>query len=211
VHSLRRLHSGGACGCASNSDAPRRRWDASLSALFAGAICALFGTAALGFVRLHSRITALESATKNAMEIKWKRARGCTGVPSRETPGSVGFDLRAAEGPLRVIPPGGRMLIPTGVMLELPPGVECQLRPRSGHALRAGVTILNSPATIDTDYRGELQVLLFNAGHEPFNVSPGDRIAQLVLCRVVMSPLKEVDDLIDTTRSSGGFGSTGTA
>lgn len=182
-----------------------------MSALLACAVCALLGTAALGFVRLHGRIAALEAATNDTATIRWKRARGCAGVPVRETPGSVGHDLRAAEGPVRVIPPGGRLLVPTGVVLELPQGIECQLRPRSGHALRAGVTILNSPATIDTDYRGELQVLLYNAGHEPFTVSPGDRIAQLVLCRVITSPLKEVEDLIDTSRSSGGFGSTGTA
>lgn len=181
-----------------------------MSALIAVALGSLLGATMLGYLGLHNRIATLEAACTPVLTVKWKRTRGCMGPPTRETVGSAGHDLRAAAGPTRVIPPGGRLLVPTGVIMELPADVECQLRPRSGHALRAGITILNSPATIDPDYRGELQVLLYNTGHEPFKIEPGDRIAQLVLCRVVMSPLKEVDDLQDTSRSSGGFGSTGT-
>jgi dUTP pyrophosphatase len=108
-----------------------------------------------------------------------------------------------------LIPPGGTALIPTGFCLEIPAGYEGQVRPRSGLALEKRVTVLNSPGTIDSDYRGEVGVILINHGLEPFKVSRGDRIAQLVFCRVSRPALEETDDLGRTARGKGGFGHTG--
>ena len=132
-------------------------------------------------------------------------------LPAYETAGSAGMDLRAAvgeEAPV-TLPPGGRALIPTGLALALPPGHEAQVRPRSGLALKFGVTCLNSPGTIDADYRGEVGVILANLGSEPFVVRRGERIAQLVIAPVIQARLEEAADLDDTPRGVGGFGSTG--
>jgi len=130
-------------------------------------------------------------------------------VPAYQTEGAAGMDLKAAVEAEVVIPPMGRALIPTGVALSLPPGVEGQVRPRSGLAIRHGVTCLNSPGTIDADYRGEIQVILANFGEEPFAVRPGDRIAQIVFSPVLAARLSIVPDLDATTRGAGGFGHTG--
>ena len=108
-----------------------------------------------------------------------------------------------------LLAPGARALIPTGFAIELPPGFEAQLRPRSGLALKSGVTLLNSPGTIDADYRGEVKVLLVNLGSEPFTVRRGERIAQLVVARVEHVRVEAVTELGGTTRGQGGFGSTG--
>jgi dUTP pyrophosphatase len=122
---------------------------------------------------------------------------------------AAGLDLAsAAEGPLR-LDPGGRIAVPTGLALEIPPGFEGQVRPRSGLAIRAGVTILNAPGTIDSDYRGEVAVLLVNLGVEAYTIMPGDRIAQLVIAPVIHCELEEVTDLSETGRGEGGFGHTG--
>lgn len=130
-------------------------------------------------------------------------------LPAPASPGSSGLDLRAAlEGEL-VIDPGERALVPTGLMLEIPPGYEGQVRPRSGLALRHGLLVANSPGTIDSDYRGELQVILFNLGAEPFLVRRGDRIAQLVIAPTVQVAFEEAEDLAPSRRGKGGFGSTG--
>jgi dUTP pyrophosphatase len=119
------------------------------------------------------------------------------------------MDLRAClEGDL-VIPPLGRDLVPTGLFLEIPEGCEAQVRPRSGLAVSRGVTVLNSPGTIDSDYRGEIKVVLINLGAEPFTVKNGDRIAQLVFSPVFHAVLEPVLTLSGTSRGSGGFGSTG--
>jgi dUTP pyrophosphatase len=107
-----------------------------------------------------------------------------------------------------VLVPGGRALIPTGLVLELPPGTEAQVRPRSGLALRHGITVLNSPGTIDSDYRGELKVLLINLGHSAWEIQRGERIAQLVVQRIARAELVEADVLNATARAEGGFGST---
>ncbi|KGF68361.1 deoxyuridine 5'-triphosphate nucleotidohydrolase [Hoeflea sp. BAL378] len=134
-------------------------------------------------------------------------------LPAYETPGSAGMDLRAAvgdEAPL-VIAPGGRFAVPTGLIMEIPEGFEGQVRPRSGLALKAGVTCLNAPGTIDSDYRGEVKVILANLGAEPFAVTRGMRIAQLVIAPVVQVRLALTEALSETGRGSGGFGSTGTA
>lgn len=132
-------------------------------------------------------------------------------LPQYQSAGAAGLDLVAAvpKGrPLR-LPPGGRALVPTGLILELPRGSEAQVRPRSGLALRHGVTVLNSPGTIDWDYRGEVMVLLVNLGDAPFAVERGARIAQLVVAEIARVRLKEVHQAETTRRGGGGFGSTG--
>ncbi len=135
-------------------------------------------------------------------------ARGMT-LPEAASSGSAGLDLRAAVEDALEIPPGGRARVPTGLVLEIPPGWEGQVRPRSGLAHRHGVTLTNAPGTIDSDYRGEVQVLLINLGAEPFTVRRGDRIAQLLVAPVVRVDWVESDELADTERGAGGFGSTG--
>ena len=128
-------------------------------------------------------------------------------LPEYATPASAGVDLRASEA--RVIPPGGRALVPTGLRIALPEGYEAQVRPRSGLALKHGITLPNSPGTIDADYRGEIGVILMNLGQEPFVVEPGDRIAQMVVAPVVRVAWSEAEALDATERGEGGFGSTG--
>ena len=134
-------------------------------------------------------------------------------LPAYQSAGAAGFDLLAAvpaEAPL-LIPPTGRATVPTGFALALPEGAEAQVRPRSGLAARHGVTVLNSPGTIDADYRGEVLVVLANFGDAPFLVERGARIAQLVIAPVLRPALREVAALDSTSRGSGGFGSTGIA
>lgn len=131
-------------------------------------------------------------------------------LPSYATDGAAGMDLLAAVMSPVVIPPGGRMLVPTGLRIAIPPGYELQVRPRSGLALKNGIALPNSPGTIDEDYRGELGVIVMNAGDAPFTVERGMRIAQAVIAPVVRASWREVDELPDTARGTGGFGSTGT-
>ena len=132
-------------------------------------------------------------------------------LPAYETAGAAGLDLRAAIAEPLTVPPGRRQLVPTGLALQLPEGFEAQVRPRSGLALRHGVTVLNSPGTVDRDYRGEVSVVLINHGEEPFRIARGDRIAQLVIAPVTQARLVEVDMLDETERGAGGYGSTGVA
>ena len=132
-------------------------------------------------------------------------------LPRYETDGAAGLDLLAAnpaDAPL-VLPPLGRALVPTGLVLQLPPGFEAQVRPRSGLALKHGLTVLNSPGTIDADFRGEIQVLLVNLGSEAFRVVRGSRIAQLVVAPVLRAEPVAVRTVDGTARGAGGFGSTG--
>src|SRR6201996_5140227 len=132
-------------------------------------------------------------------------------LPAYETPGSAGMDLRAAvpeDEPL-VLKPGARLLAPTGLCMAIPQGYEVQVRPRSGLAAKAGVTCLNTPGTIDSDYRGEIKVILINHGAEAFVIQRGERIAQLVIAPVTQAAWLELDELDETTRGAGGFGSTG--
>lgn len=131
-------------------------------------------------------------------------------LPSYATQGAAGMDLVAAVTDPIVIGPAQRALIPTGLAIALPPGYELQIRPRSGLALRQGIVLPNSPGTIDEDYRGEVQVILLNAGQEDFIVERGMRIAQAVLAPVVRAEWQVTDTLDDTARGTGGFGSTGT-
>lgn len=132
-------------------------------------------------------------------------------LPAYETPQSAGMDLRAAvpEGEPVDLLPGRRALIPTGLSIALPPGYEAQVRPRSGLALKNGITCLNSPGTIDADYRGEVGVILINHGSDPFVVRRGERIAQMVVAPVLQVALVEAEALDETARGAGGFGSTG--
>jgi dUTP pyrophosphatase len=132
-------------------------------------------------------------------------------LPSYATAGAAGMDLLAAVTAPVAIPPGGRALIPTGLTIALPHGYELQVRPRSGLALRHGIVLPNSPGTIDADYRGEVQVIVMNAGDAPFTVERGMRIAQAVLAPVVRVVWREATALDATGRGTGGFGSTGTA
>ena len=129
-------------------------------------------------------------------------------LPSRQTGGSAGFDLASAE-PDFVLAPGERRLVATGLSIELPQGVEGQVRPRSGLALRHGLTMPNAPGTIDSDYRGELKVILQNSGAQPVTIARGDRIAQLVFARYETPDLVDATALDDSARGTGGFGSTG--
>jgi dUTP pyrophosphatase len=132
-------------------------------------------------------------------------------LPSYQSKHAAGLDLVAAvprEKPVK-LPPGARTLIPTGFALELPQGCEAQIRPRSGLAIKHGVTLLNSPGTVDADYRGELMVIVINHGSEPFLVQRGDRIAQLVVAPVASVEIVEVEAIGATERGQGGFGSTG--
>ena len=130
-------------------------------------------------------------------------------LPAYETADSAGMDLRAHLDQAIVLEPGERTLIPSGLHLEIPPGYEGQVRPRSGLALKHGISVPNTPGTIDSDYRGELKVILINHGGEDFAIARGDRIAQLVLAPVVQARWSEVEELDETARGTGGFGSTG--
>jgi len=131
-------------------------------------------------------------------------------LPAYSTPGSSGMDLRAAieEGQVTIYP-GETTAVPTGLMVAVPAGYEAQVRPRSGLALKRGITVLNSPGTIDSDYRGEVKVILANLGREKFEINHKDRIAQLVVCPVISAAWEEVEILPDSSRGTGGFGSTG--
>ncbi|MEX2467140.1 MAG: dUTP diphosphatase [Gemmatimonadota bacterium] len=129
--------------------------------------------------------------------------------PSRGTPRAAGYDIRSAEEV--VLEPGEIRLVGTGFAIELPDHLECQVRPRSGLALKHGITVPNSPGTIDPDYRGEVRIILQNLGRDPVRLERGERIAQLVFARFEAPDLVEVDTLSETSRGAGGFGSTGTA
>lgn len=145
------------------------------------------------------------------LQIKVRRMRGNDDLPlpKYQTPASAGMDLLADVDHELRLEPMQRQLVPTGIAIELPSTYEAQVRPRSGLALRSGITCLNSPGTIDADYRGEVKVLLINLSREPATIRRGDRIAQLVIAPVCSAELVEVSSLSDTSRGAGGFGSTG--
>ncbi len=129
-------------------------------------------------------------------------------LPSRATPNAAGYDIRSAE-PDFVLAVGEIRLVATGFVMELPEGIECQVRPRSGLALRHGITLPNSPGTIDPDYRGEVRVIMQNTGPAPVDITRGERIAQLVFARFASPEIVEATELSATSRGEGGFGSTG--
>ena len=145
------------------------------------------------------------------ISIKIRRFKGSEDIPlpAYESAGSSGMDIRAAVNePVRLMQ-GDIRLIPTGIAVSLPTGFEAQIRPRSGLALRHGIGMVNSPGTIDSDYRGEISIILINWGSEPFIIKRGDRIAQMIITRVYRADFEQVEDLDPTSRGKGGFGHTG--
>lgn len=130
-------------------------------------------------------------------------------LPQYQSVGASGFDLCAQIKEKLVLAPGKRVVVPTGLAMEIPLGYEIQIRSRSGWAIKRGITVINSPGTIDADYRGEIQIGLANLGDEALEIMPNDRVAQAVLCPVVHAEFEEVKELSDTVRGAGGFGSTG--
>lgn len=131
-------------------------------------------------------------------------------LPAYETAQSAGMDLAAAIDAPVTLAPGGRAMVPTGLAIALPAGYEAQVRPRSGLAAKNGITVLNTPGTVDADYRGEVKVILINLGDDAFEIERGMRIAQMVIAPVTQASFAEVDTLPETARGAGGFGSTGT-
>ena len=148
-----------------------------------------------------------------SLQIRVQRLPHAEGLPlpAYETSGAAGMDLRAAvpEDEPMTLRPGSRGMVPTGLSIAVPQGYEAQVRPRSGLAARQGITCLNTPGTVDSDYRGEVKVILINLGEEDAVIRRGDRIAQMVICPVVQARWAEVDSLDETSRGAGGFGSTG--
>ncbi len=140
---------------------------------------------------------------------KWAHFKG--DLPKYETTLASGFDIRAQIDSPMAVAPGASVMVPTGLSFEIPVGYEIQVRPRSGLAAKKSVTVLNTPGTIDADYRGEVKVILINLGREPFVIQDQDRIAQCVLCPVLQAQMELVSELSDTQRGAGGFGSTGVA
>ena len=140
------------------------------------------------------------------MNVKIKNLSGFE-LPSYETKGAAGLDLRSTEA--IILEAGARALVGTGLFLEIPAGFEAQIRPRSGLAIKYGISMVNSPGTIDSDYRGEIKVILINHGQEAFNVAVGDRIAQMVFAPVIQANWEPVDEVGESDRGGGGFGSTG--
>ncbi len=147
--------------------------------------------------------------TSRPPTIRFRRLRPAAVLPRYMTEGAAGMDLASASDEPIVIAPGQRLGVPTGWAMELPAGYEAQVRPRSGLSLRHGVTMVNAPGTIDSDYRGEIVVLLVNLGQQPHTIQPGDRVAQMVIAEVVRAGLEEVTELSQTARGAGGFGHTG--
>lgn len=143
--------------------------------------------------------------------IKIRQEAGCKDIPlpGYMSDSASGLDLRAAVNNDVILAPGRRMLVPTGLFIEIPPGFEAEIRPRSGLAIKSGISIVNTPGTIDADYRGEIGVILINLGDEPFIIKRGERIAQMVIKEVLRAELIEEDRLTETKRKSGGFGHTG--
>jgi len=143
------------------------------------------------------------------IQVKIKKLHPQAVIPAYMTEHAAGLDLcTVIEAPV-VLAPGERTLLPTGLAMEIPPGFEGQVRPRSGLALKKGISLVNSPGTIDADYRGEIGIIIINHGAEPVEFLPGDRVAQLIIAPVTQAILVEADELNDSVRSSGGFGHTG--
>lgn len=144
----------------------------------------------------------------NSVDIKIIASKGAS-VPAYKTAGAAGADVCALVEEKVVLKPGERAVVPTGLFFEIPQGYEIQVRPRSGLAAKNGVTVLNTPGTIDSDYRGELKVILINLGHEDFEISAGDRIAQIIVAPVTIGNFIQSESISETERGAGGFGSTG--
>ncbi len=148
------------------------------------------------------------SVTKvNVLLKKWPHFKG--DLPAYQSEGASGFDIRAQLSASMTLNPGERTMVPTGLSFEIPLGFEIQARPRSGWAAKEGLTVLNTPGTIDADYRGEVKIILINLGREPIAIKDQDRVAQLVIAPVIMASFSLVEELGSTERGAGGFGSTG--
>ena len=143
----------------------------------------------------------------NVLIKKWPHFKG--DLPAYQSQGASGFDVRAQVSETIVLKPGERAMVPTGLSFEIPLGFEIQARPRSGWAAKEGLTVLNTPGTIDADYRGEVKIILINLGKEPITIKDQDRVAQLVIAPVILADFKLVEELGTTDRGAGGFGSTG--
>ena len=157
-----------------------------------------------------SQASAAEQAPGGRQTVRVKKLPHFKGrLPEYKSGGASGFDIRARLEQPVLLKPGERALIPTGLSFELPPGFELQSRPRSGLALKRGLTVLNTPGTIDSDYRGEIKTILVNHGAEDALIQDQERVAQLVLCPVIRAVFEESSDLSETQRGAGGFGSTG--
>jgi dUTP pyrophosphatase len=141
------------------------------------------------------------------MKLLFMKCRENAVIPQYANPGDAGMDICAAES--AIVPPGERRVVGTGLKMQLPPGTEAQIRPRSGLALKHGITLLNTPGTIDEGYRGELRIIIINHGSDTFTVEPGMRIAQMVVAPVLRVQLAEAELLTESVRGEGGFGSTG--
>lgn len=166
-----------------------------------------------GFGRQMERVLADALRARGVAQtvvLKFKKLAHFKGeLPTYATEGASGLDVRAClEHPL-VLKPGERFLIPTGLSVEIPIGYEVQVRPRSGLAINKGLSMVNTPGTVDADYRGEVKVIVINHGQEPITIQDQDRIAQFVVCPIVQAEIEEVEDLSETDRGAGGFGSTG--
>ncbi|MDR1096256.1 MAG: dUTP diphosphatase [Spirochaetaceae bacterium] len=146
---------------------------------------------------------------RKLISVKMRLLKKNAAIPERQSAGAAGFDVTACLDSALVIPPLERAAVPTGLALEIPPGCEGQIRPRSGLAKNAGLTVLNAPGTIDSDYRGEIVIIMINLGKESVTVKNGDRIAQIVFCPVLHAVMNVADDLSVTERGNKGFGSTG--
>ena len=152
----------------------------------------------------------LRARTQGKVKLRFKKLENFRGeLPAYATAGASGMDVRALLDQAVILQPGERTLIPTGLSLEIPYGFEVQVRPRSGLAIKRGLGLVNSPGTIDADYRGELKIIVINLGQEPIELQDQERIAQLVVCPVIQAQVEEAFDLEDTERGAGGFGSTG--
>jgi len=149
-------------------------------------------------------------ATQGPVKLKLKKLANFKGeLPAYATPGSSGLDVRASLGESIVLAPMERVLIPTGLSIEVPVGYEVQVRPRSGLAIKKGLSLVNTPGTVDADYRGEVKIIVINLGQEAITIADQERIAQLVVCPVIVAEIEEITDLSETERGEGGFGSTG--
>ncbi len=166
-----------------------------------------------GFARQVERLVVdsiWAGAARQKVILKFKKLAHFKGdLPAYATAGASGLDVRACLDKAITLEPGERFLISTGLSLEIPRGFEVQVRPRSGLAITKGLSLVNTPGTIDADYRGEVKVIVINLGQEPITIQDQERIAQLVVCPIVQADLEEVFDLSDTERGAGGFGSTG--
>ena len=176
-------------------------------------LCAFFVALCVTALTIIIKIITSESLFLHQLKLKIMKVKIVNtshhANPSYSTPYSAGMDLRAFLKEPVIMEPGDRLLIPTGLYMELPAGYEAQVRPRSGLALKKGITVLNSPGTIDADYRGEIRVILVNLSQEAFEVNDGERIAQMVIARHEQAQWETVDSLETSQRGEGGFGSTG--